>query len=224
MIDIVEILRGLISDMVITVKVNTSIDNLDGTFTITTCNTQYLNECSMFTVNGIEYSIISIVNNESIIIQGSIQLINDFEIRAPRFIPDTPQGANNETVLRASDLERNPFIWLLENFRTEFKNDGGLNVAEARVRLFFLDNASNPNWLEIDHRKNCIEPMINLCDRFIKELENKVSGKLENYVVINRLKFGNTSNNKSILDENLSGVELELVIPVRSWAIKCKEC
>ena len=222
--DIVSILRDLIADMVITVKVSSSTDNGDGTFTLSSCNTQYLNDCTTFTVDGNVYSVLTIENDSILTVQGSPVLTTDFDLRAPLFIPDTPKGANNETVLRADDLDRNPFIWLLEDFRTEFVFDGGPNVSEPRLRLFFLNASENPTWLETQHRENCIEPMQNLCDRFIKELEYKISGKIERFTIINRLRFGNSSNNRSILDESLSGVELDITIPVKKWAVECKDC
>lgn len=222
--DIVKILRELISNMIITVKVNSSTDNGNGTFTLTTCNTQYLNDCTYFEVGGNVYTVTQIENDKSVTIQGAPVITTDFNLRAPLFIPDTPKGANNETVLRADDLERNPFIWLLEDFRTEFTKTGGPNVSEPRLRLFFLNASENPTWLETQHRENCIEPMQNLCDRFIKELELKISGKIDRYTVINRLRFGNSSNNKSILDESLSGVELDITIPVKKWAVDCVSC
>ena len=50
--DIVKIIRAVIDALVLTVKVDSSVDNLDGTFTITTCNTQYLNNRSRVTIGG----------------------------------------------------------------------------------------------------------------------------------------------------------------------------
>jgi len=222
--DIVSILRKVISEMDIVVKVSNSTDNGDGTFTIETCNTQYLNKCSRFKVNNVSYSVVDMVDNESIKIKGSPQLDQDFSIRSPLFIPDTRRGANNEVVLKASDPQRNPFIWLLEDFRTEYDLNNKLTIAEPRVRLFFLTGNDEKEWLEETHREMCIYPMQNLCDRFIEELEKKVSGKVYNFSVLNRLRFGNREKNSKTLSDNLSGVELDIMIPLKKWSVKCKEC
>ena len=222
--DIVSILKKLVSNMEISVKVDSSLDNGDGTFTISTCNTQYLNSCSLFELNGFDYIVSSIENNKSITLSGGPIITDSFNIRPPLFIPDTPTGANNELVLMKNDLDRHPFIWLLENFKTERSFDNRGNIGESRVRLFFLDASDNPVWLEEEIRKNCIEPMTNLADKFLGDLRLKVSGKIETVTVINRIRFGNMSNNKSILDESLSGVEIDITIPVKSWAVDCLEC
>ena len=222
--DIVGILKRVISEMIIPFKVKTSVDNNDGTFTIETCNTQYLNECSIISVNDRDYTVVSIENNTNVTLMGTPVLTEDFELRPPLFIPDTPQGANNELYKLKSDLNRYPFIWLLENFPTTYLDDGSHNVAESRVRLFFLNATQDGKWLEDEHRKFCIEPMINLCDLFLRELELKVSGKLERFVITNRIRFGNSNGENKILDEYLSGVELDIELPVRKWSVTCNEC
>lgn len=222
--DIVGILRKLISEMEIKVCVKSSLDNGDGTFTIDTCNTQYINECSILEINGSDYIVESIENNSQVVFTGSPVLDSDFIIKSPLFIPDTPQGANNEIQDRRTELDRHPFIWLLENFPTDYDFSNKLNVAEARVRLFFLDAVQEKSWLEDQHRKNCIEPMVNLCDRFLEELKLKVSGKIERLTITNRIRFGQSNGGKKIIDEHLSGVELDIRIPIKKWAIKCVEC
>lgn len=222
--DIVGILRQLISEMEIKVCVKSSLDNGDGTFTIETCNTQHVNECSIFSINGSDYTVESIENDSSITFSGSPILQEDFLLPAPLFIPDTPQGANNEIIERKSEIDRHPFIWLLENFPTNFNFNGSADIAQARVRLFFLDAVQEKSWLEDQHRKNCIEPMLNLVDKFLIDLQKKVSGKIENFTVTNRIRFGQTSGGKKIIDEHLSGVELDITIPIKKWSIKCVEC
>lgn len=220
--NLVSILRSVISSMQITIKARSVQDNLDGTFTVLTRNTQYLNINSILAVNGSDYFVSSIQNNESVTLVGSPVLLGDFDIPAPLFIPDTPQGTNNELILRSTDMSRHPLIWLLENFPTNYTLDGSPSIAEARVRLFFLNPSQDDSWLESDHRINCIEPMLNLTDEFITNLVDKVSGKIEAFTVTNRIRFGNTSGTAKILDENLSGVELDLTIPIKKWAINCK--
>jgi hypothetical protein len=221
--DIVKILRKLISEMVIKVSVKSFIDNADGTFVILTCNRQYLTTCSIFEVNGNEYTVESVEDN-TLTIKGSPVLEDDFVLPPPLFIPDTPRGTNNELMARKSELNRHPFVWLLENFPTVFDTTTGGNIAASRVRLFFLNASDDPKWLEGEHRLNCIEPMINLCDAFILDLEKKVSGKAKKFTVTNRLRFGKTDGTKKIFDENLSGVELDINIDIKKWSIKCVEC
>jgi len=222
--DIVGILRKLISEMQLVIEVKSSVDNTDGTFTIQTCNTQYLNECSILSINGNDYFVSSIEKDSEVTLTGSPVLTDDFILPAPLFIPDTPQGANSQLIDRKTEINRHPFVWLLENFPTNYDFSGAANVAEPRIRLFFLNAAIETEWLEDEHRKNCIDPMINLTDAFLLDLVKKVSGKLEKFTITNRIRFGTIKGDKKILNEDLSGVELDIVIPVKKWSIKCVEC
>ena len=225
--DIVKILKSVIESLEVVVKVNSSTDNGDGTFTIETCNTQYLNTCTTFVNGGNDYIVKSFVNDESIIIRGSPVITDDFTIRAPAFIPDTPMGTDSQLVQDSSNIKRLPLIWLLEDFATEF-NFSDSNPASPRVRLFFLNQNLESDWLQDQHRKECIDPMRNLCDLLLEAIKKKVSGKLYRFTVKNRLRFGQyrdkNQNKKKILDEDLSGVELDIEIPLKNWSIPCKNC
>lgn len=211
----------MISNMEITI-VPSRVETLsENSFKIYTCNTQYLDINS--TIEG--YTILAIENNESITLQGTPIISSPFNLRNPLFIPETPQGANNEIVSRKTDLERHPFIWLLENFPTDYSRDTrSQTVGTSRVRLFFLNASLDVSWTEDEHRKHCIEPMANLCEAFIKELEFKISGKINDFTITNRIRFGKADGKKKILDEDLSGVELDISIPIRKWAVECTNC
>ena len=221
--NLVKILRALISEMIIKVCVSSFDDKGDGTFEIVTCNRQYLAKNSIFEVGGSEYIVQSVEDN-TLLIKGSPVLEECFVLPPPLFIPDTPRGTNNELVMRKSKLNRYPFIWLLENFPTDYDKTKGRNKVEARVRLFFLNASNDGKWLEETHRVNCIEPMVNLCDSFLLDLEKKVSGSIDKFKTINRIRFGKTDGTKKIFDENLSGVELDINVPIQKWAIDCIEC
>ena len=225
--DIVKIIRKVIEDLVLTVKVKASVDNGDGTFTIQTCNTQYLNDCSRFSFGGNNYVSQGVVVNESVKLKGSPLLTDDFTLPAPLFIPDTPKGTNVDIKGRDTDLSRFPLIWLLEDFPTNFDFGGGTK-ANGRVKLFFLNVSTDGEWLEGTHRSQCIDPMYNLCDAFLIDIEKKVSGKLERFTTKNRIRFGKfidgKANERKIIDENLSGVELDIEIPFKKWAVGCDDC
>ena len=220
--DIVTLLEGMIQQMTPLVKVKGSVDNLDGTFTLEVCNTSYLRTGSSFVVDGVTYKVISFVNDTTLVLRGSTVINRSFYLTAPLFITDTPQGANNELQLMNGDASRHPFIWLLENFPTTYNNTRSSTVADARIRLFFLDGADSTEWLNKTHRNECIKPMRNLIDEFLVDLQKKVSVKFTNnatpFSVIDRVRFGiysgDKGNTESIITEDLSGVELDITIPI----------
>ena len=168
-----------------------------------------------------------VVLDTSIILKGSPVLTTDFVLPAPLFIADTPKGTNSEILAKKTDLSRFPLIWLLEDFPTNFDFGGGAK-ASSRVKLFFLNTNKEGEWQEGDHRSQCIDPMYNLCDAFLIDIQKKVSGKLERFTTKNRIRFGKyidgRANEKKIIDKNLSGVELDIDIPVKKWAVGCDDC
>lgn len=230
--DIVTLLESMINSMLPIVKVVSFVDNGDGTFTLEVCDSSYLRTGSRFSFGGVDYKVISFVNNKTLVIEGSVVLQGSFTLSPPLFITDTPQGANNELKALDSDMSRHPFIWLLENFPSTFINTNSSTVAEARVRLFFLDIADNTEWLNKEHRDECIKPMKNLIDTFISDLQRKISGKLSHkqtpFTVTDRVRFGiyttDKGNTESIITEPLSGVELDITIPIRDFAVECCDC
>lgn len=225
--DIVSILKRVIPNMIIKVCVKSSTDNGDGTFNIEVCDSKYLYECFHFVYNNVDY-FVEEVNDKIVTIKGSVLIDSDFNIPPPLFIPDSPRGVNSNMKLRRSDPRSYPLIWMLENFTTRYDLNNRLYVSKPRVKLFFLIPSRDEEWLEDDIRKHSIEPMLSLCDDFINELEDKVSGQIKQFTVFNRLRFGKVASNKSndskIIDDNISGVELDIEIPVKKWAVQCHEC
>ena len=231
--DIVSILENVLSELTPTVYVTGVVDNGDGTYTLSVCSSSYLRTGSIFEVNGNTYKVVSFINDTTVVVKGGSPILGTFELRPPLFITDTPQGANNESKLRKTQLDRHPFIWLLENFPTDFDNTKSNTVADARIRLFFLDVApSNQKWRNKDHRNECIKPMRNLVDDFLQAVQDKISGNFSaigrNYTVTDRPRFGiyssDRGNTQGILSESLSGVELDISIPIQDWASECCDC
>ena len=196
-------------------------------FKLTCSDTSYLRTGSVFVHNEITYTVTSFKVNEELIIKGSTIITEDLiTLRNPFFITDTPQGANNELSIESANLELHPFVWLLENFPTNYQDPSNQYVGQSRVRLFFLDVSENNYWLNEDHRKECVEPMRNLINQFLVDLQYKVSGEINlsasNLSLTDRVRFGvytgDKGNTKSIFNDQLSGVEVDINIPVKKYA------
>lgn len=213
--------------MTITVNVSNAFDNGDNTFTVESCDTQHLRECSKFEYEGNIYRVESFVQDEQIILSGGPLIVNDFNLPPPTLLVDSPRFANEELAqMTQNGFDHHPFIWVLETFETPYNNDEtSLIIASPQVRLFFLDISQDQQWLNSDHRINVIGPMKSLIDQFIYNLDKyKGVDDIERFSTIDRVRFGkfeqNKGNTASILGEELSGVELRLNIPLKD----CCDC
>lgn len=228
--DIVKILQRVIDGFNPLVKVVSCEEIETGKYTLTTCDPMYLRLHSRFTVDDVAYTVTEFVSDKVLVIEGSEAITRSFYLDTPYFITDTPQGANNELCATDYSDKVHPFIWLLDNFPTIMLNDDSPNVAEARVRLFFLDISQNGSWKNTQIRQNAINPMRRLCDAFLKEIKREICGTLKGVTrqLIDRPRFGiytsDQGNNQSIITQELSGVELDITIPIRYHAVDCCSC
>jgi hypothetical protein len=86
------------------------------------------------------------------------------------------------------------------------------------LRIFFLDQTDITQYYTAEHRANVVQPMIDLARQFIQVIENTPSfGRIEQYQIRTFSRFGVESQKgmiQNILDANLSGVELQVTLPV----------
>ena len=70
----VDIVKELISQLDIIVKFKSIVDNGDGTYTVTTCNTGYLFPCYKFTLDSVNYTVQEegFIFNEQFKIKGNV--------------------------------------------------------------------------------------------------------------------------------------------------------
>lgn len=132
----------------------------------------------------------------------------------PIFLHGTPLSTNDEyLVIDNKTREKTPFVWFLAPY-TENKQ-GRLSSIDytCSVRLFLMDEASNPKWLNEDHDKYAVDPMFELADMIYKSLDALYQvNTIESYSVKDRARFGvevaNKGNTRRIIDEDLSGAEM----------------
>jgi len=94
------------------------------------------------------------------------------------------------------------------------------------IRVFFLDDNNPEQFDNVDYRQKVVSPMIALKDEFLRVINSNVL--FENYGSCRTrpiTRFGNEDEKGSIeniLDENLSGVELRITLPInKSGNCKC---
>lgn len=145
------------------------------------------------------------------------------------FLDGDPYSANAEYLqISTQTLEKTPFIWLLGNYEIEdLPRDSSIDLA-FNARLFFLDWADEPEWLNDDHNKYVIKPMQNLQKAFNEVIENdynfKTLGTVPSVVrprfgVSIKPKDGMKQPKEKIIDEDLSGIDSRYKIEVYDASI-----
>ena len=134
------------------------------------------------------------------------------------YLHGDPSSTNSEYLQRDNHTpNKTPFIWLVESYNFE-DLPADSSVEEAfNVRLFFMDWAFTEEWINDEHNENVIKPMQNLAKQFKNVIENDYNFKrLDTCSITVRNRFGNNPDNpnKLIIDEDLSGVEMNFKIEV----------
>lgn len=139
----------------------------------------------------------------------------------------SPASVNNEYLDKDADTrDKTPLIWLLENYEEDFYGRESSLERNSRFRLFFLDETDEAEWTNKEHHTNVVQPLINLSEAFIQVMSNDRRYKtIEIFQQRPRVRFGkyrdDQGNERKILDENFSGIELSASFE-RFKTYKCK--
>lgn len=179
--------------------------------------------------DGIQWKVVDFVKDTSITVEpfghsGPFTAGSIFS-PLPKFIHGTPLSTNNEyLVIDNKTRNKTPFVWFLSPY-TEDKQ-GRLSSIDytAQVRLFLMDEANDPKWLNEDHDKFAVDPMFELADMLYKAIDKLYEvNTIESYSVKDRPRFGvevaNKGNTRRIIDEDLSGAEMNI-----SFSLQKKNC
>lgn len=222
----VDIVGDLVAGIDTSVNIKTITDNLDGSYTITTCNTKYLKPCLRFDVDSVTYEVIDevgkeFVPNEKFTVKGgSIITQNVISLPAMKYFHGTVIATSQELDKKQFDTEKFPMVYLLEVI-----NDNFNNLPENKIdrvsdfRIFFLTNTDEENWLTADHYRLAIKPMRNMLYQFIEDLNNNANiEEFSNFTAINHARFGVYTTDKGhtrrVLNDKTSGVEVRLSLPI----------
>lgn len=226
-IETVDIIRDLVAQLRVKVIVRSVTDNLDGTFTITTCDTKHINIGLTFTIASVVYTVVSFVKDTSFIVSGASTIsVSSFFLDAPKFWHGSILETNKNLVGIMNMEEKVPMVFLRRPYRDTFFNRNETNDRESDCTIYFLTEDLFDQY-DIDERdKECIEPMRSMLYSFVELLkDNYQIGVIESFQVENKEKFGvvpSKGTEKVLFDTPLSGCELSLSIPVmRNYKCKC---
>lgn len=226
----IEIVKELVSEIDRTINIDSVMDNGDGTCTIFSCNTKWIQAKFTVTIDSNPFVVVSIDHNVSITITGACPVVSSFEAYPPFFFNGTVSDTNQQLTGIPREEDKVPMCYLFEPFtETIFRADSALE-RESSLRLFFLSHAEEEaGWLTPEHYNEVVKPMRSFAQGFIEAVEeSSLIDTIEEYSSTSRVKFG-VSKNKTTKDikgyaQNrfnmfLSGVEINITLPI---FINCK--
>lgn len=176
-----------------------------------------------------EYKVIELSINEYVKVEPINHIIpfSGATLTAPEitYLHGDPLSTNAEYKDKGQRTSsKTPFIWLVESYTYDDLPKDSITDAAYNVRLFFMDWANTPKWVNDEHNEYVIKPMENLQTQFKQIIEDDSNYKrLENLTVSIRPRFGNVPDRPQnlIIDEDLSGVEMNFKLEVYESDLCC---
>ncbi len=215
----VDILEDFINSLDLSGTVNSFSD--DGTNTTIFVDKTFHARARMnLNIDGTDYPIVSVVNNQSIEVTGVIALPSVYTIPTPFYFHGTPILTNSH-INGASDREKYPMVYLYEILRERDMRINSRISRESDLRLFFLDNANEDEWDTDQHYSIRLLGLNNLVDEF--ESQGKAYRccfylEETDFTRINHVNWGvymdNAGHVRRLFDDKTSGVELSFTLPL----------
>lgn len=196
-----------------------------------TCKTKWSRKGKTLTgydINGnlLTKKITNVVNNEYITLEDGLIVSNTLVLNAPFDITGTKIATNLEwTKASTFAIDKTPIVWLLDSFDELVYGLESSMERTVDMKVFFLDETDIKNYYTADHKREVIQPMMNLKDEFLEIIKKNRNFKT---VIDARVKyfsrFGTESSQgfeKNILDANLSGLVLSLTLTKYKENCKC---
>lgn len=224
-VDIIESIVGMLTfDFVIT----SVTDNLDGTYTLTTCDTYHLQPNFTITIDSVDYTIVSVTRNTNIVISGdTLPTADSFEIYTPHFFHGTPVKSSNEISQISIPQDRVPLAYFAEEFQENYYGKGHALDREVPVRIFFLTESNDRDWNTGAFHANAVNPMRELALQFVEKcISSTYFGNMKDteFNISTRQRVAVTSEGKGKKDfanQSLSGVELNITLPIKKGVVLC---
>lgn len=199
------------------------------------CKTLFLRELRIIEDEfGNEYTVTDVLNDEWITVDpigGAPSPFTGETVICPdiTYLFGSPSSTNSEySGIEVDSGDKTPLIWLLENYTEKLFGRMSSFEREVSPRLFFMDETDEEDWSNEEHHAFSIQPMMNLADEFLLTVKkNRKFKRLEDTGMIPRARFGryvdNRGNEKTIIDEYFSGVELQPTL-IKYKETSCINC
>ena len=185
----------------------------------------------MVSIGGVEYQITAINTlTPSFTVSSSVAPVGtQFNASYPFYIHGRFIAANNELNQIQNSLRKYPLIYLAENYSTRENLDPNLQIGDNVSCSIFIMNSSNyEDFTTEEHYTYTIDAMDSIANSFIDKLKTNQFVQYREFSELERIrhtKWGLEVTNKgtttNLFDDNLSGVELRLQIPIRKSINHC---
>jgi hypothetical protein len=219
----VDIVREVVSNIDNAIALTSIVDNADGTYLLNTNDTLHLQDGFPLVIGGNDYTIVTVVKDVSVLISGSVlPVLTSFNVYAPVYFHGTVIRVNAEmkTTADAQNIfSRTPFIYLKEVLtdKVNSKFNKSPIEKETTLKILFLTQSKFKDWKTTEHYSKSIYQMTNLANRFIESCyANKTIWEFQDYEMIPHANFGvyvDNGHNKSIFEDQLSGIEMNISLP-----------
>jgi hypothetical protein len=214
----------------------TSVSYLgENIYQLSTATTFDISKGQFLTVLGFSVYVVEVLQNSYINVESGNDLTTatEWQSSQPYFYYGDPVDINNEINRGTTDIDtKYPAVIMFEVQREKFYNDqSNLIGSEPTVRLFFMDQ-ENYEDSSIDDLYSTVDRMKNLSIEFIKQLDLTKGVYIQDseYTISNHSKWGvkvikdRRTSSETIFDNNLTGVELVIDVPLsKTLQFKC-EC
>jgi hypothetical protein len=195
---------------------------VDGNYKAYCDSTHYIKDKMSVVLDGVSYKVVSFELNKTVTLKGSAAIsVKSYNLESPFFTHGKLKAVNDELSQAGRKVKISPFIWMFElQPRTRPSEVDTVLDSTGSVKLFFMADSDFKNYTTAEHYKQVIDPMNNLVNSFINSLkDNKRTGLVFETLRLNHAKFttggGETaSDERSVLGRYLSGIELEITIPI----------
>lgn len=215
-----ELLKPIVDSIDKVFIMDSIVDNLDGTYTINTCNTLWATYSRTVTINAIDYVIVELVVNQSIKVKGaSIPTGTQFDLYEPYFFHGTVIAQQEEMNNIENSWDKLPMIYLNEITRERFDLEVDSSIErESECNIFVMVDVNMGDWKTTTHYEQAVRPMRNLAFRLIEAIKNANNvGVLTSFDLLDHARWGvylsASGHPKKIFADDLSGTQLRINIP-----------
>jgi hypothetical protein len=203
----------------------TSVTGAGNQYTLFTSNTFDIKKGQFIEVLGASVYVLEVSENVFIKVESSTDLTtaSEWQSLQPYFYYGDPVDMNNEINAGGADMDaKYPAVIMFEVQRERFYKDKSvLYDSESSLRLFFMDQANYED-SSINELYSVVDRMKELAIEFINQLDITKGVYIQDseYVVTNHSKWGvklirdRRTASETLFDNNLTGVELNIDVPL----------
>lgn len=232
MINIIDIVKGLLESVDDIISVNKVIDLGSNTYELITCDYKHANKCNyLININNdVNYKILSYSDNGLIVTSLSIPEIGDYKISDVSFIHGTYINANTAMLMMDENgINFDNVAFFVSSPLTEkisYKSSKTISSVIS-VQLLLLAKNDPYNWCPSDHYTYAINPMRNYSELIMNAIDKNVGdfNKPNDIDLVSMIDVGiykdKSGAEKELFSYKFSGVMMNFDLGVKNNAKCC---